>query len=213
MAADVGTSLQPKHTNYRTEPVDEEGKRRATSFGEWDRQLYIKTGKHALGMRRPLDQFPEQIRFVRGKRVFDYNGYTVGGITVSERLKDAIEAIEPGIHQFVPVELLHRDGAPYGKPLWYFTICTLIDAISPQSPGLRKAFYTARPEENPDSYFWTILPGGRDKLAVSKEAIAGRAVWCDRRYITGTFFSDALLTRMRSQGMEGWDVATNWEEL
>lgn len=212
MAADIGTSLQPKYTNYRTEPVDEESKRRARSFGEWDRQLYITTGKHALGMRRPLDQFPEQIRFVRGGRVFDYNGYTVGGITVSKRMKDAIEDIEPNIHQFVPVELLHKDGTPYGESLWYFTICTVVDAISPEKGGVykREGFDFVN---HPDRYSWVITPGEHDQLAVRKEVVAGRAAWRDCRYVTGTFFSDALLERMKDEGMEGWDIQTYWQEV
>ena len=212
MAADIGASLDPKYTNYFAEPADEEGKARVEAYVKWVRDSFGKKGADK-GEPVPEEFYPRTVRLVKGEQLFDYNGYVRGGVIVSKRLKDAVEATEPGVHQFIPVEVLHKDDTPYGEPFWYFIICSRIDAVDPSRGGVEKLFYTAAPDKFPDKYFWEIKTGGRSKLAVSKEKTAGRAAWRDTRYTTGTFFSDALIERMKAEGMEGWVADTYWEEI
>ena len=54
---------------------------------------------------------------------------------------------------------------------------------------------------------------GDDKLAVYKDVIAGRATWADRRSSVWTFFSDALIERMKAEKMEGWTALNYWHEV
>lgn len=212
MAITVAGNLEPKYaSSYRTEVIETPGKRTGDFdlYTKWRSKMFIELGgRHASGLRRPIEQFPEQIRFTKGKKVFDFNGYTEGGITVSKRLKDAIEDMEPGVHQFVPVELFYKDGSPYPEPLWYFNACTEIDTISPDLGGVRQDTVGG-----PQGYVWTIRSLGDDKLAVRKDAVAGRAAWADRHYYNATFFSDALVERMKAEKMEGWTALNYWHEV
>lgn len=77
------------------------------------------------------EHFPRAVRLTRGRGLNDYAGYTQGGLSVSARLKDLIESIEPGVHRFFPVEVQGKDGKPYGQPYWYFVVMQAIDAIRP----------------------------------------------------------------------------------
>ena len=48
---------------------------------------------------------------------------------VSERVKGIIEKLEPGVHQFIPIDLYHRKVTePFARYYW-FVICKLIDPI------------------------------------------------------------------------------------
>ncbi|MCP4073960.1 MAG: hypothetical protein GY742_19870 [Hyphomicrobiales bacterium] len=151
------------------------------------------------------------MRITQGDKLYDFTGLA-GVQAVSKRLKDAIEDIEPGVHQFVPVEVFHKDGTPYGEPFWFFTICSCLDVINPALGGMKKHFLTAYPDKKPDAYHWGIARG-RKNLAVQKDKVAGRSAWRDRRYITGYFFSDALVARMDAEGMEGWVADDVWQEV
>ena len=217
MAICVDYSLASKYTRHGGVEIDEKGNalEPKSKLTQWERDFEKKHGREPQGERVPEELLPKRVKLIKGKKLYDYNGYmpSGGGVTVSRRLKDAIEDIEPGVHQFVPVEVFHKDGSAYGEPFWIFRICTCIDAINPVLGGVEKTFYTAYPEEEPDDYIWEIISGGKDYLAVHKELITGRAAWTDRRYAPRKFFSDALVDRMISEGMEGWDTTAVWQEL
>lgn len=217
MAIDVTKSFEDKYNTTETEGFDEDGKAwdrnsRANTYREWKDNYWLEHNVSPLGVPLPLSLFPKSVRLIKGKKLFDFDA-VFGGEVVSERLKNAIEDIEPGVHQFVPVEIFHKDGRPYEKPFWFFVICTCLDAINPEMGGVTKQVgYDF--ENHPDRYTWKILRGdGRDKLAFYKHLIEGRAAWRDRRYITGNFLSDALLARMKNEGMEGWRALSYWHEI
>lgn len=44
-----------------------------------------------------------------------------GGVVVSQGLRDAIETVEPGVHQFFPMVLKQQDGMPFEGSLLIFT--------------------------------------------------------------------------------------------
>jgi hypothetical protein len=208
MAATIGGSLQPKYAgSYRAVSLDD-----LTPYKEWCEAL---PGGRASprGERIPDHLFPKRIQFTKGKRLFDYNSYAgFPPAALSTRLKDLIESIEPGVHQFAPVEVLHKDGSPYGETFWFYNILTVIDAINPVKGGVYKQ-PRSNFDKDPDAFVWTIKSGGDGFLAVYKDRVAGRAMWLDKRFYGAHFFSDALLEGMRAQEMEGWEVETYWEEI
>ncbi len=181
---------------------------------QWTQNYKIQTGgKNPYCIPHPVELYPKVLQLVRGKKVYDLSNYMQGGLAISQRLKDAIEAIEPGVHQFIPFDLLNKDGSPYEAQFYFYNICTEVDAVNPVLGGVKKRFYGLSPEEHPDIYSWQIKSGGDKNLAVFKNRIAGRAIWTDRRYTVVRFFSDTLLARMRADGMEGWKETNYWEEL
>jgi hypothetical protein len=50
------------------------------------------------GFPVPEEMFPKQV-VLKGKRLYDYNGYGIYFPLVSARFRDAVETIEPGVHQ------------------------------------------------------------------------------------------------------------------
>ena len=139
--------------------------------------------------------------------------HCAGGFVVSQRYKNLVESFEPGVHQFSPVEIFHRDGTPYGESFYYHRVYLFIDAVNPVLGGLEKSWMTAHPESNPDRYGWKFVRGSRDKLAVFKDKIAGRATWRDTRYFVVTFCSDAFVEKLKAGNFRGWQTINHWQEL
>ena len=227
MAGTIAGSLQPKYTSYYAEVCDEQGraalKAREAYHDAYELEVLqelSRAGKDVFYKRFQVlvhpfgpEHYPHRVQLTQGKRIFDYNNYIPGGPAVSQRFKEAVEAIEPGVHQFFPVELLHKDGRPYGEPLYYWNITQAIDAIRPDLGGVHEM----GDPNHPGTHGWVINSGvsrhDRTKLAVDAATIAGRAAWRDVRMVSRTFVSDALIGALNAEGMEGWELTTEWAEI
>jgi hypothetical protein len=202
MAGTISGNTDPKYTaSYRAMVCDEQGRAALAAqkaFAHANKiaalEEVVAAGEHVFSARfktvaHPYlpEHFPQRVQFTEGKRLFDFNNYTEGGISVSQRFKDAVEAIEPGAHQFFPVELLHKDGTPYGEPLYYWNITSAIDAIRPDLGGVHKMGDPNRP----GTHSWVITSGvdrhARKQLAVDAATIAGRSAWKDVRHVPAVF--------------------------
>lgn len=75
---------------------------------------------HAQGIRVPAELFPTEARMTSSVlgRTLDF--LTIAGMGVSERIKDIIEALEPGKHFFYEVKTFLRNGDK--TPLRYYCI-------------------------------------------------------------------------------------------
>ncbi len=209
MAVAVQSSMEPQFADCRSEPAGDDDKARHEAFRKWFSSLRSDQ-KH--GLRYPEELFPRAVRLLRGNRLYDFNSFIVGGATVSDSFKTIVEAIEPDVHQFEPVEILRKDGTPFEGQYWYFVIATAIDAINPVREGVyKRGGYDFA--NHPERYSWVIKAGGQDKLAFYKDKIAGRAAWHDSRMSVHDFWSDALHDRAIAEGMEGWAVAHRWAEI
>jgi len=152
---------------------------------------------------------PTKYKLSRGDHHWDCAQHVgIGGShAVSQRFKDAIESVEPGIHQFIPFELWGQGGELIEKPFYFWRIRTSLDAISPELGGVK-------PSRNSPNHQWNILPGdGREKLAVHKVSIDGRAAWCDVRMPVRRFVLDEAVTALKEHGVVGWTSDYYWKEI
>jgi len=65
---------------------------------------------------------------------------------VSIRLRDIVEALEPGIHQFFPIQVLGRDGNPVPLEYVYMLIEQEIDAVIPELTNATWRSYKDEPK-------------------------------------------------------------------
>jgi hypothetical protein len=204
MAGTISGNLKAKYSNNQLKPVDD-----MAAYKEW-RETRHGFWRPPRGMRIPEYLRPKRAQFTKGRQLYDYNGFCPFRPIISDRLKNLMESFEPGVHQFSPVSVFHKDGTPYGGTFWLYVILTVVDAINPIKGGVEKVPLS---KTDPDEYDWKIKPGGDACLAVYKDWIAGRAMWWDRRFQVPEFFSDALMDAMRAEKMEGWEVMEYWEEI
>jgi hypothetical protein len=128
--------------------------------------------------------------------------YLRGGFpSVSPVVRDIIEELEPGVHQFFPVKLLNADGSEREKPRFVLNICTVADAII-------TGHYTRL--KNGESLFH---PGRNHPVKVKKKRIASLHVWLDRRAPREDIFvSNELFRRFSERGIGAFAVGTAEEK-
>jgi hypothetical protein len=154
------------------------------------------------GRRCHTEHFPSRMRWKgpKGPLIGDFNQN--GLLNVSVRGKAFIEQFEPGIHQFVPVDYVTKEGDLLEKR-YFWVVCNRIDSIDRDKTTFislwgkiwRSIADVARdyPED---------LPEGTDPKAVSKfvfslSAIGSAHVWRDQHDDLGGVwlsreFGDAL---------------------
>lgn len=100
---------------------------------------------------------------------------------VSERIRDVIEDFEPGIHQFIPVELYRPKAKEAFARHYWMIICRRVDSVN--------ARLTTTPRL--EGGLWDKSAGGT--IIFDLTSIGGAHLWCDPSLITTyTFCSEAL---------------------
>lgn len=135
--------------------------------------------------RSPMRSVPKVIKDI----ICGPNAYAV-----SERVIDIIERIEPGVHQFLPHELIAPDGSVHPERRWLLNVCTRVQAIDPERSDVvvdPLGLFAQRPYSGP--------------LVFRKEETERRAIWEEYRYCFGrTIISDRFWAGLQRAGCKGW---------
>ena len=155
--------------------------------------------KSTMGMKAgiavPSEIVPRRY-IVTDAKVPDHGFFScVNGTAVDDRMVSAVEALEPGVHRFHPVEItMKATGKPLPRMQFLLNCCTSVDAIDPANSMVK--IKRVLPEEtHPDLWYYTRKMGGPLQLSVHHDRIAGRAMWWDNRF-NSLFFSDALVAAL-----------------
>ena len=136
------------------------------------------------------DDFPTYMKFRTPEKVVqDIYSDQASFLVVSQRVKDKIEELEPGVHQFIPRQLLQKDGTEPWGPYFTFHIRSLIFSIdvekspryewTPLTTDGTHSTFSCR-EANPRPQFQTV--NGQLFGAVHRaEVIGSRHIW--REYL------------------------------
>lgn len=138
MAVTVDSSSEPKLVEPRLVAIEPSLDVLGPRIAAWKMKWRIEHNSgDPLGVPWPEDLLASKYQFIRGNRLYDWFGMSYGGHSglVNSRLKQLIEEFEPGVHQFVPTQIVHQDGSPYSDQYWNFICCSLIDAVSPDRGG------------------------------------------------------------------------------
>jgi hypothetical protein len=178
------------------------------------RAMREKTGSdfgHEIGLVSPPEFLPRVARLTKGKKLYDYGSQGEVGPVVSARFKAAHDKIQPSGNQFIPIKILNKDGSAYEGEFYVFQITTVLDAIDPSLGG----FETRDKGENVTYYPKSGTDNVRNRLAVHKDRLVGKAAWRDLRF-GGTiydFFSDAFLDELAVVNAAGFDKNYHFHEL
>ena len=164
-----------------------------------------------LGFEVPEECLAPVVKIVNGRRLLDYNelGSTVIPV-VSQRFKDAVEQVEPGVHQFTPVEVLQKNGAlATGGPYYYLAVRVTRNTIDTEASELT-------PIAVNEDISWpttalSVHPGKHIALRLPEGEPAG--LWYELRTGEYLYASAALLNALELAGAEGLDVDFPFEEL
>lgn len=118
-------------------------------------------------------------------------------LAVDESLKTIIERLEPGVHQFFPLEIRMPKGAAY--PTIYYTLVVgqYFDAFLPEDSNAASWH-----ERAANRYGYNPSKAAMAGLAFSKAVIGNAHLWRDRRFGPElTCFSDTLVAEIEKAGL------------
>jgi len=121
------------------------------------------------------------------------------GFCVHQKFKDAVEGLEPDIHQFIPVTLLRKSGEPFEGQYYLMRVCQFIDAVIKEKSDLETGI-----NENTGNEVWYLR--GDPHLTVEAKKIKGRHLWWGDTQLIGAYFcSDELHAIYEEQKMKKVD--------
>lgn len=169
---------------------------------EWDK---VSAGVKGV----PIDgsKFPKQVRWLEDKDNpppdFDKTPYW----NVSDRARQVIEQLEPGVHQFFPVEYVNRPGTHIGDRFW-FVVCNRLDAVDPEHSNM-----VLTPSEKWIGPRQALamgleIPAKIDvempsKTVFNHEAIGTVHFWREAKLSGGPWLSDEAAAAIRAAGLTG----------
>ena len=142
------------------------------------------------GRRVKPESVPKAIRFGSKRKLLDYE--TARRKTVSDRFRQLIEEIEPGVHQFETIRFIAKTGEDLGNR-WFWQVCNRLDTVHAEQ--------TANYKRNPT--FWQATLHGEPKLVFSSDAIGQAQFWHDKHLDGGPYVSDAAKVRIVAEAMTG----------
>lgn len=184
-------SYQPKPDSYPSaDLVEGERGKLVLENTKPDGGTNIAIMRSYSGRRVEPDSVPKVIKWNTKRKLLDYETAFIS--TVSDRFRDLIEEIEPGIHQFVPVKFIAKDGSDLATR-WFWQICNRIDGINRE--------YTNWTLSN--GRIWKPTAGQAHKLVIDLEAIGAAKFWHDKHVGSATFVSDHAKTHIEDASITG----------
>ena len=155
-----------------------------------DGGIGIRMSRSFSGRRAKPESVPKVIRWKSKRKLLDYEGAYIGW-SVSNRFRDLIEEIEPGVHQFEPIRFVAKDGALL-EDRWFWQICNRIDGMHAE---LTNMVFVVRG--------WSPPPKPEVARPVYDLTEIGSAQFWHDKHTKGTFVSDAAKERIDGAGITG----------
>ncbi len=159
---------------------------------------------------------PKRVLYKSGGRTVPDFVAIQGRFSVCQEVRDLVEALEPGVHQFLPVEVvrprssrpIHRlDGRVLDTPNCIFNIMSVLDAIWVARSHVRvHEVQGLAPLVHPE---WLRFENGAVvyEVVLRREITQGHHVWRGGQHGQGSiFFSDELMDEVRKRGLKKLDT-------
>jgi hypothetical protein len=144
------------------------------------------------------DNLPKRLKWGHGelkKGIPDFEKY-FGIFIASDNFRRVVERHEPGVHQFVPVEITWKNGGT-SIPYYWLYPCNRFDSINDALTTFEARESEGRPKR------WMHRPGG--KLVFDLGKIGGTHMWLDRGYHSSDAIriSQTLKNAFEAAGLTG----------
>lgn len=150
-------------------------------------------------------RFPKKFTFAykpTGNEKFDFLSYMSANLLISARVRDAIERLEPGTHQMMPIEAdipkSWRKTVP-NLQYYFLNCCTRLNAIDVEKSDLKTG------EITPSKYVreMLFLRSPQSRLVIKGVVADGHHLWMPPRNLLGSelFISDKLHAIFSSMGV------------
>ena len=143
------------------------------------------------------------------KRLTDFllTGAGGGELSVSQRVRDAVQEVEPGVHQFLPIELQQPDGSIFPVAYWGLNIRHHVDCYSWGRHTFLPKEDRALPDPHRDAPILGVrFPRDPADLILERAAVEGLHLWRERRASRGVFVSDTMIAAFKRHRLNAYSV-------
>ncbi len=127
---------------------------------------------------------------------------------VSERLRQIIEYVEPGVHQFFPVTILQRSGTPFDEKYYILNVAQKFGAQLHRTGApnvVREELFRTGLDNPYGSPPYLVL--GDNNPVFSRPKIAGRHLWIHTDTLNKcVVMSDAMFKRWKKEKIRRYEV-------
>jgi hypothetical protein len=154
------------------------------------------------GYRVAADRAPKKALWQARKNAYAITDIAsiLGQTLVSEKFKDLVESREPGVHQFIPVDIFDKAGGAISSRHYWLNVCRRKDCVDP----VRSKFEWII-DYSGVTGFWDDQAHPDSKLTFSKEKIGDMGLWVNPHLLVHRNFyaSTGFMEAARAAGMTG----------
>lgn len=111
---------------------------------------------------------------------------------VREPVKDIIERLDPGIHQFFPLTIETKRGKRVEGPWFAMNVTARQDSVVMEHSSVSVS------KPSPDTHC-SFYHDGEDRVTVDPDRQSGLHLWREQRFIGSLLGSDTLMAELKSQ--------------
>lgn len=182
--------------------VDQTSNARYCPVFDWvGEPYYFKDMPHETppGTRLAVEGFPRSLKIKSAHKALPDFFLLSGKYAVSSNTRDLLEDLEPGKHQFIPVELRRKNGEPFEGDFFVLHVCAAVDAIVPEESDV----HTKKTKGGRE---YLQLSKVRPMLTVNRSIIEKRHFWTgDKNFNINFFCSDEFFKRATAAKLKGFD--------
>lgn len=149
-------------------------------------RTYVQKISTYQGVPVDLTHLPTKVEIGGPKRILTDLLRSNSIFMVSDRFRSVIEGLEPGRHQFAPVELVWADGSHAADFFWFYP-CARVDGMDRE-----KTTHELHRERE-----WKRVAGG--EYVVSLNQVGAHHVWVEARLTSGSVFVSEIFRRAASR--------------
>jgi hypothetical protein len=191
-----GFSQEPKGNSYPNKEIVEGVRGVKVIDVTPDGGAKLLTSPNEAGRRVYPDSLPKVIRWKSNTKLQDLES-AVSIKSVSTRLRDLIEEIEPGVHQFESVKYINKRKEVI-EDRWCWVICNRLDSMD------RKRTRWVLEYGPTGIGVWCPMSAVRPHKVFCPEAIGNAKFWYDKHISTGVYMSDDAKEHIEAAKMTGF---------
>jgi hypothetical protein len=152
----------------------------------------FKTGEKRLGRVLKPDNIPTKFRWGGSAARMPDVVLAYSVILVNDKVRDIVEALEPGIHQFFPLETLTRGDVP-GPRMYLMNICNRLDSVDrAHTTRVLERGHSWKTNQNPETLVFSLAQIGEAQL------------WHDKHLFDTLLITDAVKEAFDSAKVTGF---------
>lgn len=121
---------------------------------------------------------------------------------ISERVRQILEAFDPGVHQILPIEAFYRDGSKPDTAYFFLNVTKHLDTVIDEASSVKMAFQIVG-EKSRDQM--ELDPPTARNLVIRKDRAAEHNLWREKRYpYLPLLMSDEMHAEFKAQKIKAY---------